>query len=717
MPVFDVKGNRTALLLALMMVLVPALGSPTEELLQDTLKSILVSFFVVAASLVFVRETRTGIVQTPVAVHSVIFFPMLLMVYAMGSMLWSHTYLAGVETARWFFLVLIVFLGVNTLTPARITTLAWGIHIGAVIASLWTALQFWTDLSLFSQGPNPASTFVNRNFFAEYLVCTLPFSVLLLTRQRDKTTVFLLAFSLAFNLIAQAMAATRSAMTGWLVLLPPLCVALWIFRAQIVSTGWRWPHRIGLAVVMVASTLLLGSIPTNNAHLISETGRGNAIDRSLRRAVSLAAPSEYTEGAFSMRLVMWKTTGRMISDNLLMGVGAGAWEVATPRYQEAGSHLETDFYAHNEFLQLIAEYGLTGWIAILGLFAYLSLTAFRTWKDRSEAGLAEALPRAMALCSVLMLFWVSNAGFPWHMATTGALLSLSLAVLGASDLRLGLRAGPLSRSFVWSDSVHRALLVFFVVLGVVAVGVAQRAIECESKLIRSVKIAMTINRSGMAQDKRWDSAKSEMLQLVREGININPHYRKITPIVADMLAGWGDWKNALWIWESVLQSRPHVYALVANIARGNIQVGNYAQAQLMLDRAHDLRAQESELEALQVMLWSRSGKELEAATLATKLVRQGTTDPDLVRTSYYLGMRTRNPNLAISALELRIRNWPAQAVEASIMMGDIYVTSEARDEVKAFECYRNALQYAPADAKGAVVARIPPKYRKVILSP
>ena len=65
------------------------------------------------------------------------------MVYALISTAWSHTYLAGVEAIRWFLFSLILFLGLNTLTQIRITHLAWGIHIGAVVASLWAALQFW----------------------------------------------------------------------------------------------------------------------------------------------------------------------------------------------------------------------------------------------------------------------------------------------------------------------------------------------------------------------------------------------------------------------------------------------------------------------------------------------------------------------------------------------------------------------------------------------
>ena len=45
--------------------------------------------------------------------HGVMWLPLGLMAYALGSMVWSHTYLGGVEAIHW----------------------------GAVVASIWTALQ------------------------------------------------------------------------------------------------------------------------------------------------------------------------------------------------------------------------------------------------------------------------------------------------------------------------------------------------------------------------------------------------------------------------------------------------------------------------------------------------------------------------------------------------------------------------------------------------
>ncbi|MFL6692391.1 MAG: hypothetical protein ACJ8GO_05475, partial [Ramlibacter sp.] len=83
-----------AALLALTIALAPAVGVPGEYLLQDTLKSMLVSFAALGAALLFFWDVRNRDAQLDW--HAVLWLPLLLMAYALGSMAWSHPYLAGV---------------------------------------------------------------------------------------------------------------------------------------------------------------------------------------------------------------------------------------------------------------------------------------------------------------------------------------------------------------------------------------------------------------------------------------------------------------------------------------------------------------------------------------------------------------------------------------------------------------------------------------------
>jgi O-antigen ligase len=687
------------------MVLAPGMGVPSEELLQDTLKSILVSLFSLGAAFMLFLNLRTQ--PKPVYLHPVMYLPLGLMAYALGSMAWSHTYLAGVESIRWFVFSTIVFVGANTLTPAKVTRLAWGIHIGATAACVWTAFQFWFDFALFPQGADPASTFVNRNFFAEYVVCTLPFSALLIYQTKEKMSALLLTFAMGFNIAALMMTGARSALVGLMLLVALLPAIALLYKT---SSGWSKARPLGLIMLLGVTVWSFGSIHTANKKLIAESGPVTALERAFKRTASITNSTEYTNGSFAVRTDMWRATGRMVLTNPLTGVGAGAWEVHIPRYQDADTQLELDYYAHNEILQMLAEYGIVAWVFLISLASYLVWTTYRTWLLRSNEHQVEAPVRAFTLASLLVLLLVSNAGFPWHLATTGALFSLSLAILIASDIRLyslrihkSLQWKP--RCSTWALSWNAACIAF-------AIYICQQAIESESKLTRALKLALTISQSGVPNDPRWIPAKTQMLRWVGEGIAINPHYRKLTPSVADEFARWGDWKNANWIWESTLASRPYVTGILTNLTRGYIHAGDLTKAEAYFDRAKTNGfSQTSVIGNLDTLLLRSKGKTQQAGLRAKELLTIGTFDYETTSLAYSLGILNHDPDLAIFALKSRLQKWPALAVVTWLKLGEIYATRSQKDELQAILSYRAALNAGETAQKAEILSMIPPEYR------
>lgn len=701
------KGDWTVAILALMMFLAPALGVPHELMLQDTLKSIVVAFATLGAALFFFWNQRNR--QLPLRWHGLVWLPVMLMAYALGSMAWSHTFLAGVEAIRWFLFAVIVWLGLNTLDRERLPMLAWGIHAGAFAASLWTALQFWTDMTFFPQGPNPASTFVNRNFFAEFLVCTLPFSVWLLVRARNSANVTLLAFSLGFNLVAMFMTGTRSALLALAALAVVTPVILWRYREQLAVRGWASGTRILAAGVLVVTVLGLGLIGTGNPKLIEENrveGRGlTALERGFARAKSMTQTEEYTERSFSVRWTMWKATARIIERRPLTGVGAGAWEVDIPLYQDDGSQLETDYYVHNEILQLLAEYGLAGWIFLLCLLAYLARAAWRTWQLQGEEARSEGLLRALTLAGLMAFLVVSNAGFPWRMASTGALFALMLAILAASDARLAQRGWTAAMRLNWKPAFSQTAAVASLACLALASYITQQAAASESLIVRATKIALSVTQSGDYNNPKWVPQREEMLKLIREGIAINPHYRKITPMVADEAAKWGDWANAVWIWESVLGSRPYVAAIMTNVARGYAQMGQPDKAMAMLERAKKIQPHAPSVRSLEVILLSRSGQEPKALEIAREDINADRYDYDMVNTGFVLAMRARDWDLAIKSMELRTKGWPTTKADGDAKIGNAWIGKG--DVNKAMEYFRAAMAATPPDQRQAMLNGIP----------
>lgn len=709
------RGDWTVAILTLMVFLAPAVGVPNEEMLQDTLKSIVVAFAAIGAGLLFFWNQRNR--RDALRWHPLMWLPLSLTVYALGSMVWSHTYLGGVEAIRWFLFSLLLWLGINTLSRVRTHWLVEGIHWGAVVASLWTVLQFLVDFTYFPQGPNPASTFVNRNFFAEFVVCTLPFTAYLLAQSKGSARIALMAFTLGFNIVALLMTGTRGALTAmWLLALVVLPVAAVLYRKQFAFYSWDSGRRILAAGVLLATIVTLGLINTNNAKLITESksygtadavyGLGtNAFDRAFKRTASISTE----DGSLGIRLIMWKATARIIEAKPLTGVGAGAWEAMLPLYQVGGSQLETDYYVHNEVLQLMAEYGAVGWLFLIALFGYLLLSAWKTVRNKTPEGIAEAPMRAIALASLLAFLIVSNIGFPWRLAATGCMFALTLAILAASDARLQTRGVFAARRLRWTPGYSQVLAVAMVACLALTAYISQQAAATEQKIIHGIKLALSISQSGDYNNPKWDKSKREMMASLKEGIAINTHYRKITPMAADEMAKWGDWKDAITVWESVIVSRPYIVAIMSNIARGYAQLGNNEKALEYLARCEKLQPTAVSVRSLKVILLSRTGQEAEAARITKESLDAGIYDFDLTNAAYILGMRNGDYDMVIKSLELRGKDWPASKVDALLKLGMVY--SEFRkDDAKALAYFKQALADTPDGGKDATRKMIPAAY-------
>nr|WP_275403493.1 O-antigen ligase family protein [Ramlibacter algicola] len=531
--------------------------------------------------------------------------------------------------------------------------------------------------------------------------------MLLLARARQSATVALLAFSNAFVVVALMMTGTRSALVAlWLLLLVVLPLAAWRSRAALPAAQWPMPVRWIAAVIAVGTVLGLGSIPSGNAKILGEERGRTAIERALTRTASIS-PDDRSLG---LRRVMWAATGRMIQDHPLTGVGAGAWEVHVPPYLPEGEQIETDYYVHNEVLQLLSEDGLVGALFLAGLIAWLLRAAWRTWQASKGEDVEEASWRAVLLASLLALLLVCNAGFPWRLASTGALFALLVGALAASDDRLGLRGRAAAATLPWRRERSGAVLAGTAACLALATYISAQAVACEGRIVRAAQIALQITHSGRPNDPRWAPAKQQMLQLTREAVAINPHYRKITPMVADELARWGDWKDATWIWESVLSSRPEIPAILANAARGHAVQGEWDQAQQLLDRAKRLAPEAPSVLSLEVIVLSRTGHEAEALDVARRALAKGRYDVDLLNAAFLLGWRAGDLPFAEAAILKRVEEFPAMRVQALVDLGGFYAGA-MHDDRRALLAWSEALRLAGPQQRDAVLARVPAGYR------
>ena len=93
--------------------------------------------------------------------------------------------------------------------------------------------------------------------------------------------------------------------------------------------------------------------------------------------IALYARTATVEGFVAEdRLLLWQETLPLIRSYPLLGCGLGTYESVFPRYKKSWPHV-TDNYAHNDYLQGLAEFGVVGFLICATLIGTITMKAFR----------------------------------------------------------------------------------------------------------------------------------------------------------------------------------------------------------------------------------------------------------------------------------------------------------------------------------------------------
>jgi O-antigen ligase len=265
---------------------------------------------------------------------------------------------------------LLVFLSLRELT-ARLRDRPWLTIIPILgVASLESALGLW---QCFAGATRATGTYVNPNHLAGLLEMALPFEFMLI-----------------------AAAATRlkrsesESMRNPLSLVPPVACCALIFAALLYTLS-----RTGFAAAMAGLAVLAGLRFFSGGRNRGRTLAALAIPAAFVLIVFFSVPGQLLDRLAStggldvapdVRIQIWKETLRLIEDYPVVGSGLGTYASAMQKYRISSMPLNLVDYAHSDYLQLLAEWGLIGFLPALG-FAILVLSrAFRgaTASHRSD---------------------------------------------------------------------------------------------------------------------------------------------------------------------------------------------------------------------------------------------------------------------------------------------------------------------------------------------
>jgi O-antigen ligase len=264
----------------------------------------------------------------------------------------------------------------------------------------------------------PFGTYVNRHHFAALMEMTLGLTLGLIFagRLRGNRLPFLIAAA-SVMAIAIVLTGSRGGMIGFLALL------VFVAAAGIVSRkvdGGHDSERSGSSrnlayaaggaaffLLTVGLTLFLGGA-----------------DPLLRSAGIDPGAGDFTSG----RAQFWQTALKIFYDHPIIGVGLDAFGAAYSRYDISSGALRVE-QAHNDYLQILADAGILGFICVAVFIILLFRQGFVVIRDSSDDFRRGAAIGALAGCLGILIH--SFFDFPLRTPANGFIFLLLVVTVVA----------------------------------------------------------------------------------------------------------------------------------------------------------------------------------------------------------------------------------------------------------------------------------------------
>jgi O-antigen ligase len=188
---------------------------------------------------------------------------------------------------------------------------------------------------------------------------------------------------------------------------------------------WRLRAWLPRAAVVLAVLAFMGILLWKVAPVRSYVFRSAPL-KDNPQAMALNDPS------LGGRVLMWTGTMRMIRDAPWFGTGIGSWQWIYQGYKRPGVTVSEPDYAHNDFLNLAADYGLVGAVLMLGVFGAFFRHAWGIAR-RGQSSEQRAFA-AGAMASVTAILAHSWFDFNLHIPANSLLLAVIMGFTTAMDV-------------------------------------------------------------------------------------------------------------------------------------------------------------------------------------------------------------------------------------------------------------------------------------------
>lgn len=648
-----------------------------------------------------VRQRRLAALATPFDAPLVA-----VLVWSGLSLLWSvNRYEGLLSWMHWTACALVFWMVAAALRDESDARRLLGtLFVSGLLVSLLGLAQHAYGLTLLPQAQPPAATFVHKNVAAVFVVMTAPLGpTLLLHRPRSKLLIqYVAATAVMVSFVVVTF--TRSA---WLALATQAALFT-VLLARDRELRVRWPAPRRVMAVALAGAIVVAT--TMTYAVLGREGMAVAWDRvaEVWRAFGVEKGSldPETEGvrytSVQHRRAIWLNTLAMARDAPVVGVGLGNHKVVYPAYAWSaapdrifGERSQLDF-AHNDYLQTLAELGLVG----VGLLAWLAVALWRTLRRlwlREAAADRRALVLGAGL-GVAGLLVDAAFSFPLQQALPPLVLMAYLGVLAALLTHFGWDA----RAWRLFDASagRRRMVPLLAASGVVALLVLTAWLHVRW-------LAADRHARRMVEAERRGDWRTALFE-AEAAHRLDPGRREPLLVLGESHLAAGRAGQALPPLRELLETRPHDFTARANLglalsARGDLAAAEEAFRRVLRIQPRDARAR-FELGALLEQQGQREAA-LEEYRLAARY------EPRNATYQHRWGVAALQAGLheeAVHALRRATEEDPARAASHKALGVVLFEVLGRREEGRPH--LRRALELDPTDGDA-------PRIRQLLAAP
>ena len=484
---------------------------------------------------------------------------------------------------------------------------AIGISGYAVAQLAHNSNHVWNELSPYIG--RASGTYISPNDLAGFLAMLLPLALAyLLVGKMHIITRILLAYGTAAMAAGLAVTFSRG---GWAAAAAGVVLLLVILLGH---RNHRWKAVLLLIVMLAGGGYLV-------SHYLSKTvGYMRRVDGPNDTA-SLKA----VDASWDSRLAIWQSAARMWEDHPWVGVGPGLFDYRFREYRPETMQERPD-RVHNDYLNLLADWGIVGGVIVLTGMGIFVFWLRKTWphvrREESDFGSGQSNRFAFflgAMCALASLAVHSLVDFNLHIPAN-ALVGVILLALLSSNVRFAterfwVRTGP-SWKFVETivlgsviaclavqERRHAGETYWLARAQKLPVYSPEQAVALQTAFARETKNFETAYAIGecyriqsLNGGKDYATLGQQALSWYARVIQLNPYdgygYLR-TGMCLDWLGQHGEKTESAYARAEALD--PNGCFTVANIGWHYVQTGDYAAAEEYFKRSLQLEYQDNDI--------------------------------------------------------------------------------------------------------------------------